>query len=254
MFAVRSMLNRSISLLPSKVVGRVIMISRNLRIALFVSIGMHVMALSSVEIITPEDFRPVRRYTRVDFLGPILKKTAFDIMLGNVNPIVRTTYRYTFLVPENGYLKALVPKREIKVREFPEHLENNMDMLVMGFLTGKKSVPGLRMDLEDLYLEEEGRELVKTLATRERKVIYRPEEPFIMRGLYGDREKYRIKVRLLISAGGNIKKMEPVTTTGFPEVDIIVSKFVKGWIFEPIADAAEEDEWREIKVILKVGE
>jgi outer membrane biosynthesis protein TonB len=75
-----------------------------------------------------------------------------------------------------------------------------------------------------------------------------------MRGLYGDREKYKIKIRLLISAGGNIKKMEPVTTTGFPEVDIIVSKFVKGWIFEPIADAAEEDEWREIKVILKVGE
>ena len=228
------------------------MIRRNLRIALFISIGMHVMALSSVEIIAPKNFRTARRYTRVDFLGPILRKTAFDFMLKNVNPIVRTTYMCTFLVPQNGCLKALVPKRALRVQEFPEHLEDNMDMLVMGFLTGEKSVPGLRMDLGDLYFEEEVPGAVKTLATKERKVIYRPEEPFIMRGLYGDKEKYRIKVRLLITADGNIKKVEPVTTTGFPEVDIIACKFVKGWIFEPAADAAGENEWREIKVILNV--
>ena len=84
-------------------------IGRNLRIALLISFGVHILAVSGVEIIAPEDFRKRPKYTRIDFLGSILKKTAFDIMLGNVDPLVNGTYGSVFSLPQEGYLKVVVP-------------------------------------------------------------------------------------------------------------------------------------------------
>ena len=59
------------------------MISRNLSIALLVSIGVHVLGMSAVTIINPDIPGRGQPYTRVDFLGPLLGKTAFDIMIEN---------------------------------------------------------------------------------------------------------------------------------------------------------------------------
>ncbi|MEA3488952.1 MAG: hypothetical protein U9R44_01230 [Candidatus Omnitrophota bacterium] len=230
-----------------------IMISRNLRIALLVSLGAHVLAMSAVTIITPDDVERMRPYSRIDFLGPILRKTAFDIMLESVHPAAKTTYSYAIYGPQSGYLKVVASKRESGLREFPPYLENNMDALVFDFLRGSKVVPdifpGFKEDglplskWNDVLTEEEG----------ERKVIYRPEPPYIMRGLYGDNITFRVRVTVLIGADGKVRKTEPLTTTGYPQIDLLVSKYVKGWIFEPKKGPAAGDEWRDVVVVLTAG-
>jgi hypothetical protein len=226
------------------------MIGRNLRIALLISLGVHIVGMSAVTIIAPDDFKKARPYTRVDFLGPILKKTAFDIMLENISPAAITTYRYMFLSPRSGDLKIAIPKRKSTIQEFPEYLENSMDALVMDFLESSKSVPdfGLDLGMNNFMLGKWGNEDVK--GTNERNVIYRPEAPSIMRALYGDEDTFKIRVKVLIGRDGNIKKVEPLTTTGYPRLDITASKFVRGWIFEPSKDAIAADEWQEVDVIL----
>jgi len=62
-----------------------------------------------------------------------------------------------------------------------------------------------------------------------------------------------MNVRILIDADGKVKKTEPVTTTGFPELDIIAFKFVKGWIFAPTESLTGQDEWYVKEVVLNVG-
>ena len=230
------------------------MISRDLKMALLVSLGVHILGMSAVTIITLEGMKRTRPYTRVDFLGPILRKTAFDIMLENANPVVRTTYRYTVLPPRTEYLEAVAPKRESAVQEFPRNLEMRMDTPVLDFLTGPKTAPEAAMDLtaDDLAT---GRQVAdKTEVAGERKVIYRPDAPFIMRGLHGDKETFRGRARVLIDKSGKVKKAELLTTTGYPELDIMFFKFVRGWIFEPKADMAGEDEWCEMEVVLSAGD
>ncbi len=226
------------------------MIGRNLRIALLISLGVHIVGMSAVTIIAPDDIKRAHPYTRIDFLGPILKKTAFDIMLENVNPVVMTTYRYIFLPSQSRELEVAAPKRRSTVQEFPDYLENNMDTLVMSFLTGSKAVPDFTLDLDvdDFVLGKWGTDY--TGQAKERKVIYRPEAPSVMRALYGGEETFKIRVKVLIDAGGNVKKVEPLTTTGYPRLDIAASKFVRGWIFEPRKEAAAADEWQEVDVIL----
>jgi hypothetical protein len=49
-----------------------------------------------------------------------------------------------------------------------------------------------------------------------------------------------------------VKKAEPVTTTGYPKLDILAVKHVRGWIFE--ASGANEDEWIVVEVKLNTGD
>jgi outer membrane biosynthesis protein TonB len=55
---------------------------------------------------------------------------------------------------------------------------------------------------------------------------------------------------MLVNTEGNVKTSEPVTTSGYPELDMIASNFVKGWAFEPQESIYGKDEWitREITI------
>lgn len=217
--------------------------------------GIHIIGMSAVTIVIPKDVMRTHPYTRIDFLGPILRKTAFDIMLENVHPVVRTSYRYTVLGSQSGYLKVAASKREAILQEFPVYLERNMDVLVRDFLSGSKAVPSVDLGFrEDGFMLADWRSGLEE-ETGKREVIYRSEPPYIIRGLYGDKETFRIKVTVLVGREGNVKNAEALTTTGYPQVDIMAVKYVKGWIFEPREGmVAKGGEWQDIELHLTVGD
>ncbi len=226
------------------------MIGRALTVALVISLGVHLFAMSMVSIVTPDDMGRMRPYSRVDFLGPILKKTAFDIMLENVKPVFTTTYQVTGLLPQGGYLEVVVPKRRAEPEDLSGYFERSMDASVEDFLMGSKVVPDMDLDFKfDTLIEEKWSS--GAYSQSERKVIYRPEAPLVMRGVYGDKDAFKVKVRVLVSPNGDVRNTESITTTGYPQLDITAFKYVRGWIFEPKEAAGEADEWREVEVILK---
>lgn len=214
-------------------------IKRDLTYALLISFGIHIFGMSAVAIIIPGGAERLHSYTRVDFLGPILRKTAFDIMLENTPPPVITAYGYANISPETKLLGVRLPKKESSAQLFNKPFEDKMDIRVRGFLADYKVVPDLTFALAD------GERLSVA-----RRVLYKPEAPFIIKGLYGDKENFTVRIKTLLDAGGNVKKAELVTTTGYPKLDIIISEFVKSWIFAPSGNPSG-DEWQETEVVLK---
>ncbi|MFQ5952430.1 MAG: hypothetical protein ACE5JK_03390 [Candidatus Omnitrophota bacterium] len=222
------------------------MIDRNLRIAIGISLGVHIFVMSAVMIVTPDRMGRKKGYTRVDFLGPILEKTAFDIMLESANPVMKTSYGLGPLSFGVGRLKASPPGRMSLKQEFSQHLENRMDSSALEALEDYKTVP-------DFYLDvKAGGSELWALGFEKRKVIYTPEAPFIMRGLYGSKDEIHIKIKALVSSCGSVKKAEPVITTGYPQLDILATKYVRGWIFEPKGESG--DEWIVLNVTLETGD
>ncbi len=128
-----------------------------------------------------------------------------------------------------------------------------MDTSVLDFLKGSKIVPDLSLDFgpDDLMMPGWGSKGSED--ENGRKVIYSPEPPFIIRGPYGDKETAGIRVRALVSTDGNVRNAEPLTTTGYPQLDIMATKFVRSWIFEPKKNIAAGDKWLEVDVILNIG-
>ena len=140
------------------------------------------------------------------------------------------------------------------VHEFSGYFESSMDDFVKGFLMGSKTIPELDLDISErsVFGKEWGSS--GSPAPRERRVLYRPEPVRIMRGLYGNKETFKVQVNVLIDDDGNVKKAEPITTTGYPNLDITAVKFVKSWIFEPTTESINPDQWQVVEVFLKAGE
>jgi hypothetical protein len=223
-----------------------IMIDRNLRIAVCISVGVHIFAMSAVMIVVPNDIGRNKSFTRVDFLGPILEKTAFDIMLESANPVVKTSYGWGMLPESPEDLGVSSPGRISFEQDLPAGFENSLDRAIIDALSDYKSVPDFFLDVRDERMNRLG------WRAGERRIIYTSEQPYIMKGLYGDKEIIRIKVRALVSSRGEVKKTEPVTTTGYPQLDMLAAKYVRSWIFE----AREEgvDEWVLLEVKLNTGD
>jgi len=210
------------------------MISRNLRIALIASLSLHVFLMSAVVIVTPGGPERKKPYTRVNFLGPILKKTAFDIMLESANPIMVTTYNRLGFDAGSMHLKVEPPAR--KSPEYSFSFKGNLvSMDMLDFLSGTKAIPGFSYDFRENFIDR----MLKS--NNKRGVVYKPDAPVIMSELYGNKESYPVKVRAFVASDGNVLKTEPVTTTGYPQLDIIAAKFVESWIFEPGPDASDNE-------------
>ncbi len=225
------------------------MISRGLGIAILISLSVHVVGLTAVSIVAPEDSGKSQSYTSVAFLGPILNKTAFDIMLENIEPLLKTSYNIVDPYLQEDYLKVSAPRVKLVVKDFPGYQEKNMDVKVQRFLTGSKHVPDFMWDIESVNVVRQ-KWITDNMGFKQREVVYRSEPPQLMRGEYGNQDKFKIKVKALIDKSGKVKKAEPITTTGFPDVDIIASKFVMSWIFEPIKDIGGSDEWQVVEVVI----
>ena len=225
--------------------------NRGLRIALLISIGLHVFFMSAVTIINPAAREKIKTYTRVAFLGPLLEKTAFDIMLEAASPVMVTTYN---MVPSAGAgykerLKAAPPGRHAARTSFwksSPDTETKIEVSIRDFFVDLKSVPDFLLTLSlnnDYYLYDR-------VPGWERKVVYKPAPPVVIEGLYGDTGAYKIVVVVTVGADGSVKRAEPLTTSGYPQLDIAASKFAEGWIFEPRSDAFAGDEQREIEILL----
>ena len=223
------------------------MLTRNLGIAILVSLGVHIAWMSVVSITTPEEFGRIGPYARVDFLGSILTKTAFDIMLADTSTVIINSYDDD--AQKEADLKAKVTKTDTGIKDVPEHDVVNKDEGVRDFLSGDKDVQEMSEGSKGHVLETDTMDRNVSV----RRVIYRPEPPVIMRGIYGDKDTFKVKVKVLIDAGGEVKNAEPVTTTGYPRLDIQALKFVRYWIFDQRDNVPGSDEWQEIEVILNAG-
>ncbi|MBD3380473.1 MAG: hypothetical protein GF408_08450 [Candidatus Omnitrophica bacterium] len=229
-------------------------ISRTLRTAILISVGVHLAGMSAVEIITPEGLERIKPFTQVDFLGPILKKTAFEIMIEHSEPGFSTAYGEFSAAPAGGYLKVATPRRKFSVERYPGYFGISPAAGVFDFLSGSKSLPD--MMLSRPMLGEPAVPRTGPLSggsSAERQVVHRPEQPNLLRGLYGNEAGFAVRFRVLVDRAGNVKMAEPLTTTGFPQLDLKAAEYVKSWIFAPANTTEPGEEWVEVEVLLETG-
>jgi len=219
--------------------------NRNFRIALLLSLGLHIFMMSAVVIINPAANRKIRNYTKVDFLGPLLKKTAFDIMLESSAPGFETRYSFGMADQQQGYLKVRRSKRRFSTEKFPEYGVAVADGTRYDELAlADKSTPEYMLikSAKPVYGDTQG---------AKRKVLYKPEFPGALAKKDGSEGAASIRAKVLVSGNGTVKDVVLLTTSGYPVQDIQALKYIRGWIFEPVVGA--EDEWEEVEVAHEEG-
>ncbi len=215
--------------------------NRNIIIAVLVSLAVHVFFMTAVILVNPAMGMKIKAYTEVDFLGPLLKKTAFDIMLENASPLLRTSYSRRRDPSLPDLLKAVSPKRHIW-REYELQDQGvREDDRVNDYLADKKTIPGfLLKTIEGRGTRAEGR-------VEGRLVMHKPVMLKTDLNRFGDEDLYTFKAKVLVSAEGSVRSIVPATTTGDPQIDQKLVEYVKKWIFEP-EKGSDADSWEDIAI------
>ena len=180
-------------------------------------------------VVLPGRYR-ARTLTSVSFLGPILGKTALEIILANKPVAVRMTYQrdlkymHTISEKETPYLENDI-KKHIGGR-----VEDDMYDTFDRRLRRRKEVPGI-------YTKVMGREV--NFKRSKREVIYKPKKPALPAWIDAT-SSFKLELEFIVSAEGEVKEVIPAISSGNPEVDLIGIRYLKNWRFAPLASGLEQ--------------
>ena len=226
-------------------------------LAVVFSTVWHLFWISAIGVVVTPSVRSTNAYQEVDFLGPILEKTAFDIMVDQAIPKSETLYASSALLTESMYLKPEGPQRRLPEAPGPAAMSKRF-----GFINDhgrdKKEIPRYIAENIKNFVskQDEGQRLLAMEGpARKREIIFKPEALVIPRGLYGDQEDYRLELKFFVAPNGIVYDATPSVSSGYPEIDLEAIRFLKRWRFLPL-DVIEDHSagggaWGVVKVMVR---
>lgn len=216
--------------------------NKNLNLAILFSTAWHLFWMSVIGIVVTPSVQPTEAYQEIGFLGPILEKTAFDLMVEEVKPQAETLYAKSALFLDEVYLRPRGPRRKI-LKEFAADTPRHRFAFFKNFMKGAREIPlyarkGIRPSRPKAG--KKGLPFVVEGPAGEREVIFKPSLLTVSRALYGDAEGYRVKLKFFVSGKGIVYDPKPVVSSGYPEIDLRTMRFLKSWRFSPLRVAGKD--------------
>lgn len=220
--------------------------------ALLISFLWHMTCIAAVNVVVlPGKFK-VRELTSVSFLGPILEKTALDIMMANKPVAITTNY-------END-LRAGRPARDIKGENFQpadivknsinKRADDKMSTALRMPFREVKDIPNIVKDLNKPPARPStAKENNISGPVSGREIFYRPPKPTLPERIGGNMP-FSLELKFFVTAQGDVKEVIPVVSSGNAEIDLLGIRYLKGWKFAVANTIAGKEEWGRIKVVL----
>ncbi|MFH1791634.1 MAG: energy transducer TonB [Candidatus Omnitrophota bacterium] len=199
------------------------------------------------------DSRPRQAvYTEVSFLGPILEKTAFEMMVEEYHPKAETLFRTSAILEREYYLEVAGPGREDEKSRFAR----DSGVSDRGHVSVRKGEG--RDFLRDkgifYHIRERGFNKFIEGPARERMIISKPAMPVFSKKFLTDNENFTTVFRFVLSHDGTVELVEPVMSSGYPDIDTECMNYIRSWKFEPRrGDSAGEKDWGNVTLHIKVN-
>lgn len=218
--------------------------NRYFNISFLFSAAWHLFWLSVVYIVITPTVRLQDDFTDINFLGPILEKTAFEIMAEDSTPRTEILYPMSAIIDSETYLDIKGPERLLKKDIFLGDGKTEALFREESYLTEKVN-PAYFMDGRSIFYYVEEKILNRFIEgpARNRAVLFKPQFSLVSKLSYGDEENLMTKLRFTLSKEGNVELVEPVVSSGYPRIDLECIKYIKQWKFSPKAEVGQEKEW-----------
>jgi len=223
--------------------------------ALLFSSLWHLFWIFAVIIVVTPTVQPSTIYQEVGFLGPILEKTAFDFMLEGIVPQAETLYARDVAFIDNVYLKPKGPKRKVLKEVIPKIKKENFSFVLEKYLKGSKEIPiYVSEKIKMMYASQKPNGSLSQIdgPAGKRDIVFKPGPLRVLPGLYGDSDEYTVKLKFFVSNKGIVRDIEPVISSGYPEVDMKAVKFLKNWRFSSLSAAKRDKlDWGAVTIKIK---
>jgi len=209
---------------------------RAFNFSILISSAWHLFWIAAIGIVVTPSVIPSSAHPEIGFLGPILEKTAFDLMAEEVTPHSEIGYARSTLFLDKVCLKPRGPGRKVLKEFTPGAAIEELNFSLRDYVKDTKEIPRYMVG----YMKSTHPDLQETSfrpsmegPAAKIEIIFRPEFLTVPRGIYGDPEEYAVKLKFLVSTSGLVYDVEPVISSGYPEIDMQATKFLKKWRFLP---------------------
>lgn len=225
-----------------------------LGISILLSTAWHLFWIFSVGIIITPTVETSNLYQEVDFLGPLLEKTAFDFMTEEAVPQSETLYATSSLFIENAYLRPKGPDRKIAKKTSHQSISDRFFLILRKYFhSDKETPPSITEEVNVRYNKKTENKPSSPIEgpAKYLNIVYKPKLPSVPRGLYSDSDEHIVKLKFFVSENGIVRDVEPVISSGYTEIDFLAVRTLKKWRFSPKSD--NNNAWGiiSIKVIAK---
>ncbi|MBI4335803.1 MAG: TonB family protein [Candidatus Omnitrophica bacterium] len=211
--------------------------------AFLISVSWHIFCMLCFTIVVLPTSLPMSKITNVSFLGPILEKTAFELMLEKKSESERVFY--------GGPMSAggVIVDHEEKA---PGDI-SAMDYFFEG--AGTET----RIKTDDLFGQFKYRPPFRQATSggpdeerpaAAREILYKPEAPVAAKQAGYAGESFAVELKFKIAPNGWVENVTLLASSGYTDVDLAAINYVKAFRFAPL-DNRHEDEWDNIKLTLK---
>jgi TonB family protein len=201
---------------------------------------------------------PMSTISNVSFLGPLLEKTAFELMLDRGSQPKRTSYREPMFF-NNAFLSHEdIRTAKFKFSDLPlggrldaaqvsaQDLFGNFKVtpkFSMRNLTEEpgKSSPAAPKGSEAFLIDG-------PLARRE--ITFRPQAPVAARRISGEQTNFPVELKIKVSKGGQVVEVGLLVSSGYPDVDMAAINYVKAFRFSS-AGADGGAVWDKVKLNIR---
>ena len=211
-------------------------------ISLLVSFFLHLFCIFSIVlVITPSGFT-FNKFPTVDFLGPILEENAFDSSYSPKSAAMLVPYKEDFAFDDEAFVRnfnygaiQVLSDTSLSEAYFEEpfmqkqipHFDKDI------FFQGGNPNTAAQL-LEKNIGPYENLKIEGFLSGRE--IIYKPVMPDLPAETKESQTGIFIEFEIYVSGMGIVENVNRLTTTGFPEIDLIAMKYVRRLVFKPLPE------------------
>jgi hypothetical protein len=234
--------------------------NRTFNIAFLISISWHLFCMFCFTIVVLPVSLPMAKVSKVSFLGPILEKTAFDLMLNKKARPRRASYTESmrlddaFLAHEEKGLDGLKFDNP-----FLQIVREDTSMSVGDLFGNFKVTPPFKQ----LILENRQEKATQPSSpgTRNenfviegpfasREILFKPDLPIITKKFDVSEESFMVELKFEVAPGGKIKEVLLLASSGYPDVDLTAINYIKGFQFSSLSSTGESV-WGKLRLWLK---
>ena len=220
---------------------------RSFNICLLVSTAWHLVCMFAVSVEVLPEVPMISTFAEIYFLGPILEKTIFEMLMEDNPKNAETAYMQRHLIPKLVHERSALDELDksgtgkskdhgrIEVKTKRRTFTTSLKKI----LRGSKRIPrysfSRRMPVK--YQDELSR-IIGPAASR--KIVYKPAFPKIRKRVETKDLSFMAEFELEVTPGGRVTNVEPIISTGYSDLDVLGMRYLRRWSFEPLSDGKDK--------------
>lgn len=232
---------------------------KTLNVAFLISVSWHIFCMFCFTIVMLPAGFPIHKISNVSFLGPILEKTAFELMLEKKAQFKQTSYRdimnlnNVFLSHNEGALDKMKLDNSFLKTEGDEANVSANDLfgnfkVVPPFF--QASLAGQETPPQQPPIYAHGEDLVIEGPLASTEILFKPEAPVVTKRIEVGQESFAVELKFKSSSAGKVEEAVLSASSGYPDVDMAAINYIKGFQFS-VPDAGDSRRWNKVKLNLK---